>query len=95
MPRRTTPGTSAFSLDITNQAKIRFAAMHNALGFKTKTETFEAILYCVSTQDKIARLILTPSNESNTSSTTSWNTRRTSLEKRHDLSLQENVAFPP
>ena len=53
MPRHTTPGTSAFSLDITHEAKIRFAAIHNALGFKTKTETFEAILYCVSTQDKI------------------------------------------
>jgi len=53
MPRHTTPGTSTFSLDITHEAKIRFAAIHNALGFKTKTKTFEAILYCVSTQDKI------------------------------------------
>ena len=53
MPRHTTPGTSTFSLDITHQAKIRFAAIHNALGFKSKAETFEAILYCVSTQDKI------------------------------------------
>jgi len=53
MPRHTTPGTSTFSLDITHQAKIRFAAIHNALGFKTKTETFEAILYCVSTQNKV------------------------------------------
>jgi hypothetical protein len=53
MPRHTTPGTSVFSLDITHEAKIRFTAIHNALGFKTKTETFEAILYCVSTQDKI------------------------------------------
>ena len=53
MPRHTTPGTSVFSLDITHEAKIRFAAIHNALGFKSKAETFEAILYCVSTQDKI------------------------------------------
>jgi len=53
MPRHTTPGTSVFSLDITHQTKICFAAIHNALGFKTKTETFEAILYCISTQDKI------------------------------------------
>jgi len=45
MPRHTTPDTSVFSLNITHEAKIRFAAIHNALGFKTKTETFEAILY--------------------------------------------------
>ena len=53
MLRHITPGTSAFSLDITHEAKIRFAAIHNALGFKSKAENFEAILYCVSTQDKI------------------------------------------
>jgi hypothetical protein len=40
-------------------------------------------------------LIPAPSNESNANSTTSWNTWRTSLGKRNDLSLQENLAFPP
>lgn len=53
MPRRTTPGTSAFSLDITHEAKRRFATIHESLGYKTKTETFEAIVYEASTRDKI------------------------------------------
>ena len=32
---------------------MRFASLHDALGFKTKAETFEAIIYAVSTTDKI------------------------------------------
>ena len=40
-------------MDISVEAKLRFAALHESLGFKTKSETFEAILYFVSTKDKI------------------------------------------
>ena len=53
MPRRKTPGTAPFSLDISLEAKLRFADLHDALGFRTKAETFEAIVYAVSTKDKI------------------------------------------
>jgi hypothetical protein len=53
MPRRTAPGTSVFSLDVTHEAKFRFAELHERLGFKKKSETFEAIVYAVSTRDKI------------------------------------------
>jgi hypothetical protein len=53
MPRPKTPGTASFSLDISLEAKLRFAALRDALGFKTKAETFEAIVYAVSTKDKI------------------------------------------
>jgi len=53
MPRNAKAGTTRFDLDITLQAQQRFTALHQAFGFKTKTETFEAILYAVSTQDKI------------------------------------------
>jgi len=53
MPRRKTPGTTSIALDISVEAKLRFAAIHDALGFKTKTETFEALVYTVSTKDKI------------------------------------------
>ena len=53
MPRRHTPGTTTIALDIAIETKLRFAAIHEALGFKTKTETFEAIVYAVSTKDKI------------------------------------------
>ena len=53
MPRRQKPGTARVDLDISVEAKLRFASLHESLGFKTKSETFEAILYFVSTKDKI------------------------------------------
>ncbi|MDX2081382.1 MAG: hypothetical protein SFU53_11420 [Terrimicrobiaceae bacterium] len=53
MPRHVKPGTTRIDLDISVGAKLRFAALHEALGFKTKTETFEAIVYAVSTEGKI------------------------------------------
>ncbi len=53
MPRKAKPGTAQFALDVSIEAKLRFATLHESLGFKTKTETFEAILYFVSTKDKI------------------------------------------
>ena len=53
MPRKAKPGTARIDLDVTVQAHTRFTALHEALGFKTKTETFEAIVYAVSTQETI------------------------------------------
>jgi hypothetical protein len=53
MPRHKAPGTVPFSLDISLEAKLRFAGLHDALGFRTKAATFEAIVYAVSTKDKI------------------------------------------
>jgi hypothetical protein len=58
MPRNHKPGTARIDLDITLDAKIRFLALHESLGFKTKAETFEAILYFVATQDKIDPSVL-------------------------------------
>jgi hypothetical protein len=42
-----------FALDISFDAKSRFESLHQAMGLKTKAQTFEAILYFVSTKDKI------------------------------------------
>jgi len=53
MPRHQKPGTARIDLDISDEAKLRFASLHESLDFKTKSETFEAILYFVSTKDKI------------------------------------------
>ena len=33
---------------------MRFAAIHKALGFKTKTETFEALVFSISAKDVIS-----------------------------------------
>jgi hypothetical protein len=53
MPRNQNPGTARIDLDVTLEAHLRFISLHESLGFKTKAETFEAILYFVATQDKI------------------------------------------
>jgi hypothetical protein len=53
MPRKSQPGIVQFALDIPLDAKLRFESLHATLGFKTKTQTFQAILYSVATQDKI------------------------------------------
>ena len=53
MPRRQIPGTAPLSLDISIEAKLRFATLHQLLGFKTKSDTLEAILYAVSTKERI------------------------------------------
>lgn len=58
MPRKTKPGTAQFALDVSIEAKLRFATLHDSLGCKTKSETFEAILYYVSTVDKIDPVIM-------------------------------------
>ena len=58
MSRRNTPGTVPFALDISTEAKSRFMALHEAFGFTSKTETFEAVLFAMSLKDKIDPKIL-------------------------------------
>ena len=53
MPRHQKPGMVQFALDVTSTAKTRFETLHESLGFSSKAQTFEAILYFVSTKDKI------------------------------------------
>jgi hypothetical protein len=45
--------TVQFALDISPDARLRFESLHQSMGLKTKAQTFEAILYFVSTKDKI------------------------------------------
>jgi hypothetical protein len=47
-----------FHVDCSAEAKSRFATLHEALGFKTKAATFEAVLFAVSLKDKIDPQIL-------------------------------------
>ena len=47
-----------FHVDCSPEAKSRFAALHEAFGFKTKSATFEAVVYAVSLKDKIDPQIL-------------------------------------
>ncbi|MGC1481315.1 MAG: hypothetical protein WA771_12465 [Chthoniobacterales bacterium] len=53
MPHQSKTGTVQFALDVAFDAKVRFDTLHASLGFKTKAQTFEAILYFVTTKDKI------------------------------------------
>jgi hypothetical protein len=43
--------TARIDLDITVESQQRFAAIHKALGFKTRTETFEAIVFSITAKD--------------------------------------------
>ena len=47
-----------FHVDCSLEAKSRFAALHEAFGFKTKSATFEAVVYAISLKDKIDPQIL-------------------------------------
>jgi len=47
-----------FHVDCSAEAKSRFATLHQALGFKTKAATFEAVLFSVSLKDKLDPQIL-------------------------------------
>jgi hypothetical protein len=58
MARQTKPGIVQLGLDVSFEAKLRFESLHASLGFKTKAQTFEAILFYVSTKDKIDPAIL-------------------------------------
>jgi len=54
----THPAPFPFALDISAEAKSRFMALHEAFGFKSKTATFEAVLFSMSLKDKIDPQIL-------------------------------------
>jgi hypothetical protein len=53
MAHQSKSGTTQFALDISLDAKLRFESLHQSMGLRTKAQTFEAILYFVSTKDKI------------------------------------------
>jgi hypothetical protein len=52
MAHQSKPGTTQFALDLPLEAKLRFETLHASMGFKTKAQTFQALLYFVSTKDK-------------------------------------------
>jgi len=58
MPRHQKPGTVRFDLDIQLETHAQFAAIQKALGFKTKTETFEAIVFSISAKDIIDPIVM-------------------------------------
>jgi len=58
MAHQSKPGTTQFALDLPLEAKMRFETLHESMGFKTKAQTFLAILYFVSTKDKIDPAVL-------------------------------------
>jgi hypothetical protein len=47
-----------FHVECSPETKSRFAALHEAFGFKTKSATFEAVIFLVSLKDKIDPQIL-------------------------------------
>jgi len=51
MAHKQTNKTARIDLDITVESQRRFAALHKALGFKTRTETFESLVFSVSAKD--------------------------------------------
>lgn len=53
MAHKQTNKTARIDLDITSESQRQFAALHKALGFKTRTETFEALVFSVSVKDLI------------------------------------------
>ena len=58
MAHQSKPGTTQIALDISYDAKLRFETLHQMMGFRTKAQTLEAIIYVVSTQDKIDPALL-------------------------------------
>jgi hypothetical protein len=55
-PRKTP--AAQFHVDCSPEAKPRFGTLHEAFGFKTKSATFEAVVFAVSIKDKIDPQIL-------------------------------------
>ena len=51
MPRIPKTKTARLDLDITAESQRRFDAIHKALGFKTKPETFEALVFSIAAKD--------------------------------------------
>lgn len=58
MAHQSQPGTTQIALDISYDAKLRFETLHQMMGFRTKAQTLEAIIYVVSTQDEIDPVLL-------------------------------------
>jgi hypothetical protein len=58
MAHQSKPGTTQIALDISYDATLRFETLHQTMGFRTKAQTLEAIIYVVSTQDKIDPALL-------------------------------------
>jgi hypothetical protein len=55
-PRKTP--AAQFHVDCSPEAKSRFVTLHETFGFKTKSATFEAIVFAMSIKDKIDPQIL-------------------------------------
>jgi hypothetical protein len=53
MAHQSKSGTTQFALEISPDAKLRFESLHQSMGLRTKAQTFEAMLYLVSTNDKL------------------------------------------
>ena len=89
-PRKTP--AAQFHVDCTPAAKSRFAALHDAFGFKTKAATFEAVLFAVSIKDRIdpADSLCGSKPSSTGSSKTS-----TTYEGGNDFRAQDDLAEPP
>ncbi len=51
MARSPKTKTARIDLDITVESQQRFDAIHKALGFKTKPETFEALVFSIAAKD--------------------------------------------
>lgn len=51
MKSRNNPSHVQFAFDISVESKARFEKIHQALKFKTKSQTLEAIILQASTQD--------------------------------------------
>jgi len=51
MKRQPTSATARIDLEITPETRARFNAIHKNLGFKTKPETFEALVFSITTKD--------------------------------------------
>jgi len=53
MARNPNTKTARIDLDITVESQKQFDALHKALGFKTKPETFEALVFSISAKDAL------------------------------------------
>ncbi len=51
MARNPKTKSARIDLDITVESQQRFDTIHKALGFKTKPETFEALVFSISAKD--------------------------------------------
>ena len=80
-----------FHVDCTPEAKSRFAALHEAFGFKTKAATFEAVLSRSRSRTRSTRRFFCASKPSSTASSKI----STTYEGGNDFRAQDDVAQPP